>query len=415
MSLLDNRMAAVVGAGISGMVAASELAKMGFEVHVYESGRGVGGRMSTRRGEAPDGTKVQFDLGAQYFTASTSRFQAILEEWEKAGVVAPWEGRFGCIEAADFVTKGVIAVKPLPEERRWVGIPTMNAVCKHLAGTKGVQVYPSTRVVGFDHFREGESEEGTWKWGVETRPAGNPEAPVVTRGDYDVVVVTDKAVASERNLKLHGEPMPIESAGVPEITRTMQKCSQRSCFALMVVMSEPIETEFDSFQVQNHSMIAYMARNSSKPGRPAGKDQWLVHSTGAYAENFIAGNLTPKDTTEHAARLKIVAEEMFVAFSELMVAQLQVQGVLPPDSEDDDSPPQTLPQPLMMNAHRWGSAYPLCAVAVDEKFLCDTKAGFFACGDYCVPPNSTPYGYVEAATISAVHTAMRANQWSTME
>lgn len=41
-----------------------------------------------------------------------------------------------------------------------------------------------------------------------------------------------------------------------------QKCSQRSCFALMVVMSEPIETEFDSFQVQNHSMIAYMARNS---------------------------------------------------------------------------------------------------------------------------------------------------------
>lgn len=35
------------------MVAASELAKMGFEVHVYESGRGVGGRMSTRRGEAP--------------------------------------------------------------------------------------------------------------------------------------------------------------------------------------------------------------------------------------------------------------------------------------------------------------------------------------------------------------------------
>mmetsp|Transcript_50953 Transcript_50953/g.94923 ORF Transcript_50953/g.94923 Transcript_50953/m.94923 type:complete len:414 (-) Transcript_50953:165-1406(-) len=406
MSLLDNRMAAVVGAGISGMVAASELAKMGFEVHVYESGRGVGGRMSTRRGEAPDGTKVQFDLGAQYFTASTSRFQAILEEWEKAGVVAPWEGRFGCIEAADFVTKGVIAVKPLPEERRWVGIPTMNAVCKHLAGTKGVQVYPSTRVVGFDHFREGESDEGTWKWGVETRPAGNPEAPVVTRGDYDVVVVTDKAVASERNLKLHGEPRPIESANVLAITQNMQRSSQLSCFTLMVAMSDVIASEYDSLEVYGHPMIAYMARNSSKPGRPNGRDQWLVHSTGVYAENFITENFTNKDTTAHAARLKIAAEEMFIAFSELMVAQLKVQGVLPPDSKDDDSPPRTLPQPLMTNAHRWGSAFPLYAVAAEEKFLYDTKPGFYACGDYCIPPSCNPHGFVEAATLSAMHAAL---------
>jgi len=361
--------------------------------------------MSTRRGEAPDGTKTEFDHGVQYFTASTPQFKAILKEWEKAGVAIPWEGRFGCIDAAHLVTKGVVTVQALPDEDRWVGMPAMNVVCKHLVAAKGVQVYPSTRVVGFDHFREGESEEGTWKWGVETRPAGNPEAPVVTRGDYDVVVVTDKAVASERNLKLHGESRPIESANVPNITRTLQKCSQHSCFALMVVMKEPIATTFDSLQVNNHSVIEYMARNSSKPGRPSSTDQWLVQSTAAYAENFVSGNLTRKDTAAHATQLKIVADEMLFAFNELMVAQLQEQGVLPPDSEDSDSPPQTLPEPLSVSAHRWGSAYPVYAVAPEEKFLCDTKVGFYACGDYCIPPNTTPYGYVESATLSALHTA----------
>lgn len=40
---------------VSGMVAASEMATLGFEVHVFESGRGLGGRMATRRGEAPVG------------------------------------------------------------------------------------------------------------------------------------------------------------------------------------------------------------------------------------------------------------------------------------------------------------------------------------------------------------------------
>ncbi|MBI4448644.1 FAD-dependent oxidoreductase [Candidatus Woesearchaeota archaeon] len=50
---------AVVGAGISGLVCAYELQKMGYEVTVYEKEPYVGGRMSTRRRDG-----LTFDIGA---------------------------------------------------------------------------------------------------------------------------------------------------------------------------------------------------------------------------------------------------------------------------------------------------------------------------------------------------------------
>ena len=54
---------AVVGGGIAGLTAASHLARAGCDVVVYETGRGPGGRTSTRRGgperlPAPDGWQV---------------------------------------------------------------------------------------------------------------------------------------------------------------------------------------------------------------------------------------------------------------------------------------------------------------------------------------------------------------------
>ena len=46
----------VVGAGISGSVCAWRLAKSGHKVTLVEKGRGVGGRMSTRRMEGARST-----------------------------------------------------------------------------------------------------------------------------------------------------------------------------------------------------------------------------------------------------------------------------------------------------------------------------------------------------------------------
>ena len=75
----------VVGAGISGSVCAWRLARDGHEVILVEKGRGVGGRMATRRMEG-----ARIDHGAQFFTVRDPRMKELLSLWENEEAVVPW-------------------------------------------------------------------------------------------------------------------------------------------------------------------------------------------------------------------------------------------------------------------------------------------------------------------------------------
>ena len=75
----------IVGAGISGCVCANRLAMAGHAVTLIEKGRGVGGRMSTRRMNG-----AQIDHGAQFFTARDPRMKELVQDWEEQGIVVPW-------------------------------------------------------------------------------------------------------------------------------------------------------------------------------------------------------------------------------------------------------------------------------------------------------------------------------------
>lgn len=60
---------AIVGAGTAGLAAAQRLRKPDLVITLFDKSRGLGGRMATRRIE-----DLQFDHGAQYFTAKGPRF-----------------------------------------------------------------------------------------------------------------------------------------------------------------------------------------------------------------------------------------------------------------------------------------------------------------------------------------------------
>lgn len=75
----------IIGAGLSGLTAAHELIKNNWEVTILDKGRGVGGRMATRRaGEA------RFDHGAQYFSTKTPDFQAFAQAIIQKNIAKEW-------------------------------------------------------------------------------------------------------------------------------------------------------------------------------------------------------------------------------------------------------------------------------------------------------------------------------------
>lgn len=81
----DARRVAIVGAGVSGLAAATSLVDRGYPVTVFDKGRGVGGRTAVRRSD-----EFFFDHGAQYFTVRDKAFRRHVDVWLKKGI----EGAF---------------------------------------------------------------------------------------------------------------------------------------------------------------------------------------------------------------------------------------------------------------------------------------------------------------------------------
>ena len=71
-------------------MAARSLHDAGHEVLVIDKGRGVGGRMATRRITTPDGTTAVFDHGAQFFTVRDEEMARLVTQWTNTGVVREW-------------------------------------------------------------------------------------------------------------------------------------------------------------------------------------------------------------------------------------------------------------------------------------------------------------------------------------
>ncbi len=78
--------ALILGAGLSGLMAAHRLSERGYTVQLVDRGRSVGGRLATRR----VGEQGIADHGAQFFTVRSETFQGFVDQWLQQDLVTIW-------------------------------------------------------------------------------------------------------------------------------------------------------------------------------------------------------------------------------------------------------------------------------------------------------------------------------------
>lgn len=234
---------AVIGSGLSGLTLGQELSKKA-DVFIFEKGRGIGGRMSTRYADP-----FVFDHGAPYWTVQTKDFQNFLTPL-MGSVVAEWRGPVITLE------KDNAGIQNICESSCFVAIPNMNSLCKHLA--IGLNIETQCEVIGIKATNEK-------KWRLIS---GTDE----DLGFYDIVISTAPAL---QTLRLFSDYLP-KNHGI-------YKGKFDSCFSLMIGINEPWGKEWIAAHVCN-SPIKWIGVNSTKPARNHDVTCLVIHSTPQWTE-----------------------------------------------------------------------------------------------------------------------------------
>lgn len=106
----------ILGAGMAGLSTARILTQNGHEVTLLDKGRGVGGRMATRKIEL-----AKADHGAQYFSVKSPEFRLFIDELIAQNIISEWQ-------------------VPQRENVRYIGRTGMNTIPKHMAASLNVRL-----------------------------------------------------------------------------------------------------------------------------------------------------------------------------------------------------------------------------------------------------------------------------------
>lgn len=203
--------------------------------------------MSTRRGE-----DWQCDHGAQYFTARDPRFKAEVARWQAAGVAAVWQPRMAVIGDEELHDADAAL-------QRFVGVPRMTAPARFLADALPVTLQCTVDSIG-------KTAAG---WQIDSRELGRVAEA------FDALILAVPAP----------QAVPLVSSVVPALAPLASRVVMRGCWTLMARYEAPLTLPFDAAFV-NRGPLRWVAREPSKPGRPA-RETWLLHASAAWSEAHI--------------------------------------------------------------------------------------------------------------------------------
>lgn len=219
--------ALVIGAGAAGLSAAQRLHAAGVDVSVVDKGRGVGGRLATRRIGAG-----RLDHGAQFFTTRSEELSRLAGDWVERGVAREWCRGFG--PSAD-------------GHPRFVGATGMTGLAKDLA--EGLNVRTSVRLAAVAADGDGRWRALTDDGRPLTDPGGRPLA-------VDAVIATPPA---PQTLDLVGPAL-----GDGPAVRALEWISYEPTLAALLVLSEPCTLPAPGGVQLGDGVLSWIGDNQAK-------------------------------------------------------------------------------------------------------------------------------------------------------
>ncbi|MCY7370749.1 MAG: FAD-dependent oxidoreductase [Polaromonas sp.] len=321
---------AVIGAGIAGTACARTLVQAGHAVTVFEKTTRAGGRMSTR-----DTEFGSFDHGAQYFTVRDARFQQALDT--APGLIRPWSAN--TVRILDEL--GRVVASSLPsKEAHWVASPGMDALVRHwaapLAASGSLRLQTQVTRIEADTLHPE-------RWQLQTEGLGAEQS---VQGGFDAVVMALPAAQAQALL--------LSSQVAKPLLKEVSAVTVAPCWTLMLAFPQAAQPRLAHLGPQwnaarsTHHRIAWLARESSKPGRGS-IERWTVQASPDWSTRHLE---------DDAERVK----------GKLLKAFTEVTGIRA--------------EPPHAAVHRW--RYAQTTEPLGKPFAWDAKARIGVCGDWCL-------------------------------
>lgn len=259
----------VIGAGMSGLIAATQLAKNGNKVACVEKARGSGGRLSSKRITSSSGETISFDLGVSSFCARTELFRSYLDGWLEKGLVRTWHYS---------AEHGV----------QYVAVPRSSSLTRHLADA--LEVHFATRVTEINRDGDG--------WQIYT---GDAENRTLFATSKHIVFATPPQQAADLLSESHS--LKTELSQFIELPQ----------WVLMLNVKGHLQLD-GHYHQPKESIISKLVLDQSKPERKemVGHQVWVVQAT----TDWTAENLeTDKATLER----ELIAEVASITGSPVIV------------------------------------------------------------------------------------------------
>ena len=330
---------AVVGAGMAGIACARTLMQAGHRVTVFEREAGSGGRMASETT-----AYGRFDSGAQYFTVRDARFARALET--SPALCKRWSANaVRVLDAHGAVVEAALA----NHESHWVAVPGMDGLVAHWAeplSHPSGQATASSLVLQTGVTQIERDTLDATRWQLRTESLG--DALHVYSGFDSVLLAVPPARA-----RLLLERIDGADKAATALLKKMSVVRVMPCWTLMLAFPQAqpalshLGPQWNAAR-STHHRVAWLARDSSKPGR-GGVERWTLQASATWSQEH------QQDDSER------ITAKLLRAFSEITA----VRAI-----------------PAHTRTRCWPEAQ--TQVPLGASHLWDAKAGLGVAGDWCL-------------------------------